>query len=489
MQFTPEPDFVGTATPVRYQVDDTAGNAVASTYTPTVTAVTPIANPDYTSGPQGVAQSVDPLANDNAGNPGIALDASTLTLLDGAGNPTTSVDVPDQGTYTIADGKIVFTPVPSFTGAATPVTYRIADANGTTDTSTYTPQFDPVSPESSPDTTTGPQGAPQTRNLLANDAPGDAAVPLDASSVRLIDPATGNPATTVTIAGEGRYTLVDGTITFRPEPGFTGAGTRLSYTVADANGTITTSTYRATVTPGLVADTSTGPQGVAQSVDPLANDTAANLVPATLTLVDPDTGTATTNPVTIAGEGHLRDHRRPHRLHAREGFRRTGHPDRVPGGRRRRQHPGLDLHAVVRAGGSGSVARHDVRPARSRAVGQPAGQRRRGRPRRAARCLDIGVDRCRREADHLGRASRRGHVHDRGRSHRVHAAADVHRHGRSRHLSGGGRERGRRTQHVHADGPRPPRRPRIPIVRPDRRVWRSRSTRSPTTSPATLQFP
>src|SRR5690606_2596897 len=60
--FTPEPDFVGTATPVGYRAEDMIGVPVESTYTPTFT---PVAVPDTTSGPQGVTQVVDPLANDD----------------------------------------------------------------------------------------------------------------------------------------------------------------------------------------------------------------------------------------------------------------------------------------------------------------------------------------------------------------------------------------------------------------------------------------
>ncbi|MCG8152701.1 hypothetical protein GUY44_19620, partial [Pimelobacter simplex] len=81
--------------------------------------------------------SIDPFANDEPGDPAVPLDRDSLTLLDGAGNPVSTVSVPGEGVYTVEDGKIVFTPEPDFTGTATPVDYRIADVNGTTADSTY----------------------------------------------------------------------------------------------------------------------------------------------------------------------------------------------------------------------------------------------------------------------------------------------------------------------------------------------------------------
>jgi len=305
--FTPEPQFTGEATPVGYQVKDTEGNAVESTYTPAVTPVTPTANPDQTSGPQGVPQSIDPMANDEAGDPGVPLDPDSLTLLDSDGKPVDSVTVPGEGKYTVKDGKIVFTPEPQFTGTATPVDYRIADVNGTTATSTYTPTLDPVKPTADPDQTSGPQGVPQSIDPMANDEAGDPAVPLDPSSLTLLD-SDGKPVDSVTVPGEGKYTVRDGKIVFTPEPQFTGTATPVDYRIADVNGTTATSTYTPTlnpVTPTANPDTTSGPQGKQQSIDPLANDQAGDpavpLDPDSLTLLDSDGKPV--DSVTVPGEG------------------------------------------------------------------------------------------------------------------------------------------------------------------------------------------
>ncbi|WP_320669424.1 Ig-like domain-containing protein [Patulibacter defluvii] len=288
--FTPEPQFTGEADPVRYQVKDSEGNTVESNYTPTVDPVTPTANPDETRGPQGIAQSTDPFANDEPGDDAVPLDRSSLTLLDGAGNPVDRVEVPGQGVYTVEDGKIVFTPEPQFTGEADPVKYRIGDVNGTPAESTYTPTVDPVTPTANPDETEGPQGRPQSVDPFANDTPGDDSVPLDRSSLTLLD-GDGNPVDRVEVPGQGVYTVEDGKIVFTPEPDFIGTADPVDYRIADVNGTPAESTYTPKVTPVAQPDETRGPQGVRQTVDPLANDNTdpnVTLDPDTLTLVDND---------------------------------------------------------------------------------------------------------------------------------------------------------------------------------------------------------
>ncbi len=287
-----------TATPVGYQATDDGGVVISSTYTPTVT---PVTRPDTSSGPQGVAQTVDVSANDTQ-TPGVTLDKTTLTLVDGSGDPTASVTVPGQGTYTVTpEGDVTFTPLPAFVGTATPVTYRATTSAGGAVESTYTPTLVGVSPSSSPDFTTGPQGRPQRVVPSANDTPGDPAVPLVPSSIYLYQ--GGGPVPSITIVGQGTYTI-DGTeIVFTPEPGLVGTATAAQYAVEDINGAVTSNFYRPTVTPVAQPDTSTGNQGVPQTVDVTANDIAPGVEvdPGTLTLVDALGAPATE--VVIPGHG------------------------------------------------------------------------------------------------------------------------------------------------------------------------------------------
>jgi len=72
-------------------------------------------------------------------------------------------------------------------------------------------------------------GQPVTVDLLANDGGGE---PLDPASVQFIDPSTGLPTKTLTVPGEGVWTVDDtGMATFTPEPGFVGDPTPVDYQV------------------------------------------------------------------------------------------------------------------------------------------------------------------------------------------------------------------------------------------------------------------
>ena len=57
------------------------------------------------------------------------------------GKWTTRVVVPGEGTWTVdtTTGKVRFTPLPSFTGSATPLSYRVADRRGQRVSSTLNP--------------------------------------------------------------------------------------------------------------------------------------------------------------------------------------------------------------------------------------------------------------------------------------------------------------------------------------------------------------
>ena len=66
--------------------------------------------------------------------------------------------IPGEGTYTVSSsGVITFTPLPDFTGTATPITYSVTDSLGQTVTSTYTPTITPDAPPVTPEPT--PEGS------------------------------------------------------------------------------------------------------------------------------------------------------------------------------------------------------------------------------------------------------------------------------------------------------------------------------------------
>ncbi|MBF4601894.1 hypothetical protein ITJ55_13845 [Frigoribacterium sp. VKM Ac-1396] len=162
-----------------------------------------------------------------------------------------------------------------------------------------------VQPVATPTAVTGTQGAPQTLPVVAT--AGDPLVPLDPTATRLEAPEGATvdaDGTVVVVPGEGRYELdrASGTVTFTPEPAFTGTATPVPYVVTDAAGATATSTLTPTVTAVATPDTSTGVQGVAQRLAVTDNDGgAASVDPATLRLVDPNGQDATT--VVVPGEG------------------------------------------------------------------------------------------------------------------------------------------------------------------------------------------
>ncbi|MFH0357244.1 MucBP domain-containing protein [Streptococcus sp. A27] len=151
--FTPKPDFFGTATPVRVQVEDSNGTAVETSYTPVVVQVRPTAEQDETYAVKNTPQKsttdfFKPGQLDLNGDGDydsvketVALDPSTLKLIDGE-QEVTSLTIDGQGTYTLnPNGSVTFKPVTDYVGDVTPVTIRIKDVNGTPVETTYTPHI------------------------------------------------------------------------------------------------------------------------------------------------------------------------------------------------------------------------------------------------------------------------------------------------------------------------------------------------------------
>ncbi len=307
--FSPVPTFTGPATELTYRVSDDAGRTMSSTVDITVTEVTPRAYDDATSTPLNTPVGADVLANDVPGLPGQPIDPSTLLLSDPAdGTYKSAVTIAGEGTYAVQpDWTVLFTPLGTFSGPSS-VSYRVRDDNGTPTTATLTVIVGPP-PLGAPDTISTPQNVTVSLDILANDTPGTDAT-FDVSTVRLRDPADSTFKSVVTIAGEGVYTVgADGSVTFDPEPSFTGLATRLTYEVIDTDGNPESSTMRVTVTPVTPRaddDAATTPYLHLVTVDILANDTAgaasAPLVPSTVQIQDPADGTWTDS-VTIPGEG------------------------------------------------------------------------------------------------------------------------------------------------------------------------------------------
>ncbi|WP_314181454.1 CshA/CshB family fibrillar adhesin-related protein, partial [Abiotrophia defectiva] len=238
--FTPDKQFVGTPDPVTVKRVDKNGTPVTATYTPTVTKVTPTGTPATSTGAQGLPQTGSPVFT--PGNPEVPMDDSVpMTFEDGS----TTKSVPGVGEYSInPDGSITFTPDKQFVGTPDPVTVKRVDKNGTEVTATYTPTVTKVTPTSTPATSTGAQGLPQTAS--PSFTPGDPAVPMDDTVPMTFE----DGASTKSIPGVGEYVInPDGSITFTPDKQFVGTPDPVTVKRVDKNGTPVTATYQATVLP------------------------------------------------------------------------------------------------------------------------------------------------------------------------------------------------------------------------------------------------
>ena len=339
--------YTGEVEPAVVQATGSNNVKVQTTYTPTITPVTPTAEASRTSGVQGKPQT-SPIVldteetGDDKGktvnfNKGtekgpkeerVELNPDTLTLLDGE-NEVTSVTTAD-GKYELdkANKTITFTPNATFTGEAKPVNVRIKDMNGTKVETTYTPTVIEVTPTGKDSATSGLQGFTQTSpivfnqkdeadNTTVNFETGHERVELKQDTLTLVNE-NGEKVTTITVPAVGTYELKDGAITFTPVKTFTGTAEGVTVQVEDENGKVVTKKYVPTVTPvtpeGENAETE-GPKAQPQTstivFDKKDEDNATvnfnkghesvTLDPTTTTLVGKD-GTPTTE-VKVPGEG------------------------------------------------------------------------------------------------------------------------------------------------------------------------------------------
>ena len=238
--FVPEKSFVGTAPAVTVVREDKNGTKASATYTPTVTPVTPTAEPATSTDIQGATQTGKPKFTE--GDSRVPMNDDVPATFD---DGLTTKTVEGVGTYTVAaDGTVTFVPEKSFVGEAPAVTVVREDVNGTKASATYTPTVTPVTPTAAPATSTDTQG--QTQTGKPSFTPGNPSVPMDDDVPATFE----DGSTTKVIPGEGTYTVSpDGTVTFVPEKAFTGTGTGVTVKRVDKNGTAITATYTPTVTP------------------------------------------------------------------------------------------------------------------------------------------------------------------------------------------------------------------------------------------------
>ena len=112
------------------------------------------------------------------------------------------------------------------------------------------------------------------------------------TTVQLIDPADNTPKSTVTIPGEGVYTVDpnSGEVTFTPEDDFTGTATPITYQAEDDNGDQVTATITITVdpTPTATPDTVQAEEDTPVSIDILSNDESGDGIDEVTIVTAPD---------------------------------------------------------------------------------------------------------------------------------------------------------------------------------------------------------
>jgi hypothetical protein len=235
----------------------------------------PIARDDEANTVENTPVTIDVLAND--------------TDPEGDAISVTSVTQPDNGTATDnGDGTVTYTPNFGFTGVDS-FTYTISDGNAT-DTANvrvFVTEAPNAVPDAVDDEATTVEDTPVTVDVLANDTDADD----DTLTVTSVSQPANGSAT-----NNG-----DGTVTYSPDPGFTGTD-QFTYSISDGRGGSDTATVHVTVEeapnrdPDAVDDSATTSQDTPVTIDVLANDTDPDGDALTVTsLTQPANGSATNN--------------------------------------------------------------------------------------------------------------------------------------------------------------------------------------------------
>ena len=298
--FTPtDKSYSGDVVPAKVQAADTNGTTVETTYTPKITPVVPTAEPATSTDIQGATQTGKPVFTE--GDSRVPMDDTVPATFD---DDSTTKTVDGVGTYTVAsDGTVTFKPLPTYVGTPEGVTVKRVDKNGTPATAAYTPTVTPVTPTATAAETSGVQGATQFGKPVFTE--GNSRVPMNDAVPATFD----DGSTSKTVDGIGTYTVAsDGTVTFVPDPSFTGTAPAVTVVREDKNGTKASATYTPTVNPVTLTPTnkvSEDIQNVPQTETPtfaLSDDETAQIT--SKKLIDPATGQPTDETsVTVAGEG------------------------------------------------------------------------------------------------------------------------------------------------------------------------------------------
>ncbi|WP_275575364.1 Ig-like domain-containing protein, partial [Methylocucumis oryzae] len=277
--YTPNPGYTGNDS-FSYTVTSPDGITETATVNIVVNPVNhaPTASNDTGIGLEDDVQTGNVLANDS--DP----DGDDLTVTGFSVNgenytPGDSASIPGIGTFTLnSDGDYTFTPEPDYHGPVPEITVTVSDGEFST-TSTLTLTVTPVSDIANDNAVTDEDTA-VIIDVLANDS------------------FEGSPVITSTSTpSHGTVEInADGTVTYTPNPGYTGNDS-FSYTVTSPDGITETATVNIVVNPVNHAPTASNDTGIGLEDDVQTGNVLANDR-------DPDGDELTVTGFTVNGENY-----------------------------------------------------------------------------------------------------------------------------------------------------------------------------------------
>lgn len=260
--YTPNQGFSGVDT-LTYTVTDGNNHTETATVVITVSGNVPVNVEPVAQDDVAATQVNQPVTVNVVGNDSDA-DGDVLII--------TSITQPANGTASIVNGQIVYTPNQNFTGEDT-LTYTITDSNNHIQTATLVvtvagdvaTNVEPIAQDDAVATTVGQA---VSINVTGNDSDADG----DTLNI-----------TSITQPSNGTATIENGQVVYVPARGFTGTDT-LTYTITDGNNHIQTATISVTVTgnstvnvePVAQNDSITTTANQAITINVVANDSDAD---------------------------------------------------------------------------------------------------------------------------------------------------------------------------------------------------------------------
>jgi CshA-type fibril repeat protein len=291
LTFTPQTDSVGTPQ-MSYLIRDSLGHAATARVTVTV------APPESVTLRGTVFHDLDHNQVQNGTEPGTNAGRLSVTVVDGTGQAVATAPVDADGGYQLAipplaDYDLVLSMAAEGLVASLPAGWNTAGENragvpdaaadgrlnlhvGVVAVDGLNFGIDGAPSVANDDRAATPYATPITLAPLANDTPGPGTTRLDPATLDL-DPTTPAVDTRVVVADQGTYQAAgDGTVTFTPEPAFSGVST-LAYQVQDDLAQFTnTAMLIVAVGPSAADDTLTAAYETPASGSLAGNDHAPN---------------------------------------------------------------------------------------------------------------------------------------------------------------------------------------------------------------------